>query len=116
LGTGGAIRLPPGKVSVLPDGRIFAGGAYVDTLKMVDFADTHVLRKTANNAFEADASVQTIKFNGVIQAGFLEDSNVNPIREMVKMISVSRVFEANQKMITMHDTTLGRAVSDIARK
>lgn len=50
-----------------------------------------------------------------IRQGFLEMSNVNIIDEMVKMIEISREFEANQKLLHAADETLSKAVNEIGR-
>jgi flagellar basal body rod protein FlgG len=45
--------------------------------------------------------------------GYLENSNVEPVLEMVKMIDVYRSYEADQKAIQVQDSTLDRAVNDV---
>ena len=47
--------------------------------------------------------------------GFVENSNVSVAREMVDMMTVFRAYETNQRMLTMIDETVGRAVNDIGR-
>ena len=41
-----------------------------------------------------------------INQGYLETSNVQVVQEMVEMISVSRQYESNQRIITTIDSTL----------
>ena len=48
-----------------------------------------------------------------IAQGFLEEANVQPIIEMVRMIDIFRSYEADQKAIQVQDSTLDRAVNDI---
>jgi flagellar basal-body rod protein FlgF len=48
-----------------------------------------------------------------ITQGFIEDSNVESVLEMVRMIDTYRSFEADQRAIQIQDTTLDRAVNDI---
>jgi len=50
----------------------------------------------------------------MVHQGFLEDSNVDGIEEMIAMIELSRAFEADQKMIQSQDATLDRSM-DIGR-
>ena len=50
----------------------------------------------------------------VIQ-GTLEMSNVNVIYEMVEMITISRAYETNQKIIQSIDETLEKAVNNIGK-
>jgi flagellar basal body rod protein FlgG len=38
---------------------------------------------------------------------------VNPIQEMVNMISLSRIHEANHKMIQQYDQIFGKAISSL---
>jgi flagellar basal-body rod protein FlgG len=116
LGEGGAITVPPGDVTVSEEGRIYSNGAYADTLRMVAFEDTHQLRKHGDNLFYAVEGAAQEDYNGKILQGFLEASNVNPVREMTDMIAISRAYDANQRMIVSHDTILNRTVNDIARK
>ncbi|MBT3346364.1 MAG: flagellar hook-basal body protein [Gemmatimonadetes bacterium] len=48
-----------------------------------------------------------------LSQGFLEEANVQPVLEMVKMIDVYRSYEADQRAIQVQDTTLDRAVNDV---
>ncbi len=50
-----------------------------------------------------------------IHQGYLEVSNVNPIIEMVRMISSERHYEANSKVIQTQDTLLGRVVNEVGK-
>jgi flagellar basal-body rod protein FlgG len=116
LGANGMIMIPPGHITVNNDGSIFSNDEYVDKLKIADFADTHELRKRENNLFAATNRAIQRDFTGEVHSGFLENSNVSSIREMTDMIVTSRAFEANQRMITIHDTILNRAANDIGKK
>ena len=40
-------------------------------------------------------------------------SNVNVVSEMVEMITISRAYESNQKIIQSIDETLDKAVNNI---
>ena len=42
--------------------------------------------------------------------GYLEGSNVTPLREMVDMVLISRAYEANQKIITTVDQTMQKTL------
>lgn len=53
--------------------------------------------------------------NPEIRQGFLESSNVDIVDEIVKLIEVSREFEANQKLLHTADETLGKAVNEVGR-
>ena len=61
-------------------------------------------------SIENDGAV-TQEANCKVYQGYLEASNVNVIDEMVEMISVTRDYESNQKIIQSIDSTLETAVN-----
>jgi len=89
----------------------------LDKLKIVDFEYIREIKK------EGDSMYRETEFSGPpitpskykIRQGFLEKSNVNIVREMVDMIEVQRSYEANQKAVQAHDSTLGKLINDVAR-
>jgi flagellar basal-body rod protein FlgF len=87
-------------------------------LKIVRFPRERELRREGNSLYYED------KFTGehyipdgdnrpkIIQ-GFIESANINPVTEMVDMIEVQRIYEANQKSIQSHDQLLGRLINEV---
>jgi len=108
LGNGGPISLPPaskieigtdGTVSIVPLGEQSNTLAVVDRIKLVK-PDTFQLLKGRDGLLsladgtdaDADGSVRIVK-------GSLEGSNVNVIESMINMISLSRAFETQTKLM-----------------
>jgi flagellar basal-body rod protein FlgG len=92
----------------------------LDTLRVVDFDDRRHLKKQGNslwNDTRQSGMPQQIELGREtkVEQGFLENSNVNPVTEMVKMIEVNRAYEANQKTIQTHDQLTGKLVNDMLR-
>ncbi|MDP9751532.1 flagellar basal-body rod protein FlgF [Thermoanaerobacter pentosaceus] len=116
-GENGPIELSQGNISVDEMGNIKNNGQLVDRLRIVDFDNYDGLRKEGNNLFFIDnsANVQVIPATGRIKQGFLEQSNVNSVKEMVNMISVMRNYESNQKVVIAFDETLGKAVNEVGK-
>jgi flagellar basal-body rod protein FlgG len=111
-GTNGRIHVGGPDFSVDLAGNIAsAGGNY--RLQIVRFNDNTALRKEGNNLFSGPA-VAALSDAEVLQ-GYLEGSNVDLSTEMVNMITVSRNYEANQRMISMIDGTLQKAVNEVGR-
>ncbi|OQY37349.1 MAG: flagellar biosynthesis protein FlgC [Spirochaetaceae bacterium 4572_7] len=50
-----------------------------------------------------------------VSQGFIEMSNVNPVYEMVNLITVNRAYEANQKVISSQDSMTGKLIDNVAR-
>jgi len=118
LNTAGVpITLPmSGEITINGLGQIIINGEIVDTINIANFENLDSLRPFGNNLYSITEESIEIPFEGLLLQGIIETSNVNPIREMVEMISLSRVYEANQRMITIQDQSLGQAVSEIARR
>ena len=50
---------------------------------------------------------------GEILQGYTEQSNVNVVREMVDMITITRAYEAGQKVIHSYDSMLDKSVNQV---
>jgi flagellar basal-body rod protein FlgG len=99
------------------DGSIRIDGTVTDKIGIAEFAavDYPNLRPIGKELFQKPPTVFEIapSINTEFIQGYLEDSNVDPIREMVNMITAHRRFESGQKAIQMQDATVGRAVNDV---
>ncbi len=67
-----------------------------------------------NTIFTTNSGVTLVE-NPSIMQNYLESSNVDFTKEIVKMIEVAREFESNQKMIQAADETLSKAVNEIGK-
>jgi flagellar basal-body rod protein FlgG len=115
LGEGGYIRLEGEDFTVAKDGTVIQEDQEVGRLLITSFEDPHALRKVGGNLLEATDQAVTRAFDGVLRQGYLEQSNVSVVSEMVDMITVNRAYEANQKMIWFIDGTLDKAVNEVGR-
>jgi len=80
----------------------------------VDFEDKTLLRKTGENLIQS-LGAQPVDMEASLRTGSVERSNVDATLSMVQMIQVQRAYELNARMVGIADSTLGRAVNDIAR-
>lgn len=117
MGRQGAITLPPGKVGIGQNGAIEVNGAALDTLKVVDFDDKTQLQKAGGSAFEAKAGAAEQEVRGVqMRQGSLEQSNINPVKQMMLMIEMMRQFEGLQKAVhTVMNTLNEKSVNQVGR-
>jgi flagellar basal body rod protein FlgG len=49
-----------------------------------------------------------------IQQGYLEASNIAPLREMVDLVNISRAYEANQKLIQTRDDAMQKTLDALS--
>jgi flagellar basal-body rod protein FlgF len=107
-GESGPITLPSGvsvsDIQVSSGGQIAAGSTAIGKFKVVDFKDSdeRKLVSVGNSCFAmSDKNVQpTSAANVVVKQGFQESSNVKIVDEMVDMVMITRLYEANMRCIS----------------
>ncbi len=112
-----ADRIPKGSISINEVGELSTGKETVGRIQLVDVERTALLQKDHESLFipdPRDPISDVEEDRTVIRQGYLEESNVEGIEEMIAMIELSRSFETDQKMIQAQDQTLDR-VMDIGR-
>jgi len=110
-GASGPITVPPSVglagISVADDGSISGAGVPIGKFKLVDFQDNESnLIPTGLNCFQAPVNIELEAAEKVIvKQGFQEGSNVQITEELVDMIMVSRLYEANMRFISKSSET-----------
>ncbi|MCS7279151.1 MAG: flagellar basal-body rod protein FlgF [Thermodesulfobacteriaceae bacterium] len=87
------------RLQVSPEGILSIDGTEVGRLEVVTFDDLNKLKKVGENLFMAEEAQERPATNYEVKQGFIEKSNVNPIKEMVNLIEIHRSFEAVQRLI-----------------
>ena len=107
---------PVRDVAIDTRGNVFQDGASVGTIKITDFQDYNYLEHYGENYYEPVKGATEIPGDYTINQGYLETSNVQVVQEMVEMISVSRQYESNQRIITTIDSTLEIASRQLGKE
>lgn len=114
---GGQIVIPTEAVDVVFDsqGNIYADGDYIDTVQITDFEDYNYIKKYGENLYDiVDGAVEKESLAAVHQ-GYLEMSNINVVKEMVEMITITRAYESAQKAVQTADTMMEKAVNQVGK-
>ncbi|MCO7226157.1 flagellar basal-body rod protein FlgF [Pleionea sp. CnH1-48] len=108
LGNDGPIALPPfdkidiandGSISIVPEGAAPNEVAVIDRIKLV-LPDNGDLMKNREGLFvRKDGALEVANGAVTVVSGSLEASNVNAIEELTDMISLSRQFELQVKLM-----------------
>lgn len=94
-------------VAISADGTISADGVPVGQVGVFQPNDPTDLLAQEGTMFDAPAGYEAMDAPVVLQ-GFLEQSNVNPVRELTRMIEVQRAYEQGQKFLeNEHDRIRG---------
>lgn len=117
LDAGGApVFVPPGvgKVGMGADGTLSAGGQPIGRIGLWQPVDPKDLQHRSGTLFAADGGVEPAEGASVMQ-GFLEESNVNPVSEIARMITVQRAYEAGQAFLDREDSRVRGVIQALSR-
>jgi flagellar basal-body rod protein FlgG len=123
------ITIPPNTISVMvsKDGIVSAAiqgqsePQQIGTIELATFQNPAGLNAVGSNLFvtstasgEPTTGTPGLEGMGTIAQGFLEESNVSIVEEMVNMILAQRAYEANSRVVRTSDEMLGQ-VNNMAR-
>jgi len=112
--TGAPIRIQPdqGEFTISANGEIRQGLNQVGELGVFDFENREdLIRVPGGFRTDPEKNMQTEEVNDSrIMQGHLEESNMSALSQMVDLISVSRAFELNHKVIQNIDEKMGKAI------
>ncbi len=106
LGKNGEISIKEeGLISVNESGQVSVSGIIQDSFKLVRFKNQDKLQKLGQGFFSPiDINDLPIVSNEIkIKQGMLEDSNVNSMLEMTRMINATRAYESVHKALSRLD-------------
>lgn len=101
--------------AISKDGTITQNGRAVTRIQVTDFENYDYLEKYGENYYQPIEGAETINSDADVNSGYLEMSNVQTVREMVNMITITRAYETNQKVIQTIDETLDIAVNQLGK-
>ena len=115
LDAGGApIFVPPDtKVALARDGTLSANDEPVAQVGLWRPTDPLALRHQSGTLFDAGA-LEPVE-DGQILQGMLEDSNVQPVSEIARMIEVQRAYELGQKFLDAEDERVRGVIQALGR-
>ncbi len=92
---GRPLRLPPeGEPVIGEDGTVLVGERQVGRLAVVWFEDPAALAREGDNLYSAAGGAEPIAAPGAVRQGSIEQSNVNVVRGMIDLVSLTRSYEA----------------------
>jgi flagellar basal-body rod protein FlgF len=99
----GNIVLDPkkGPVTISPNGVVSQSGQQVGKIPVYNFDSLAALTKVGNNQYSNDSNLTpTATPNAQVRQGFLEQSNVEPIRQITRLIEINRAYDAIANMMS----------------
>jgi len=118
LDAGGApIFIPPDapSVSISADGTMSAGDRPITQLGLFLPSDPNDLSHRDGVRFAAPGGTEPVLEGAVILQGFVENSNVDPIGEIARMIEVQHAYEMGQKFLEQEDERIRSVTQTLGR-
>ena len=116
LDAGGApVFVPPDArgIAIASDGTLSADGQPIAQIGLWQPSDPLALRHQSGTLFDGGA-LEPAEGATVMQ-GMLEDSNVEPVSEIARMIEVQRSYELGQKFLDAEDERVRGVISTLGR-
>lgn len=117
LDAGGAPVFVPqgaGPVGIAPDGTISVGGQPVGQIGIVNPVNVLGMVREDGVRFRADDGHEPALTGRMVQ-GFLEESNVNPVLQVTRMIEVQRAYELGQSFLDKEDERIRSALRALGK-
>ncbi len=117
-GESGRISVPreaEGQINITNDGTVTVDGEIIDRLRVVQFDTSRDLTPQDGALLSSDEPPTRILDDPTVRQGFVEGSNVDPVREMTDMIEQARMFETQQRWLRTTDQILGRVSRELGK-
>jgi len=113
---GGPIIIPfeAKTIAMSADGTLSADGQPVAQVTLMTVADQTKLFREGGVLFRAEAEPEPVVEGRIVQ-GFLEESNVNPVEEIARMIEVQRAYEYAAKLGDQEDERIRQVVRTLGQ-
>lgn len=118
LDAGGAPVFVPADASAIAiaaDGTMSADGQPLGQIGLWDAIDSTDMRHRNGVRFAVPGGTQPALEAGSIMQGYLENSNVNPIGEIARMIEIQRAYEQGQSFLEREDQRIRDVIQSAGR-
>lgn len=100
-------------IAIASDGTVSSSAGEKGKLKIVSFDNEALLQKQGSNLYSSPEAGLEIEVPRVAQ-GFIENSNVNAVSEMAKMIEVTRSYMSTARALEQLAELKTQAINDLA--
>lgn len=116
-GAGGPIIVPEdaSDIMITPQGDVSTDKGVVGRIKVVSFENERALKPVGGNLLSAGEEPELPAPEARVNQGMLEASNVNPVVEMNKMIQISRLYSAAQRILLDDHERMSRAIEKLTQ-
>lgn len=113
MGKNGIIRVDDNPFIIERSGAVFIDQHQIEQVNIAHFSDPNHLNYKGEGLYEAQEN--PLPTNGAthVLQGYLEQSNVKSVDEMMEMVKTARHFEATQRVMRTADGLLSMAINQL---
>lgn len=100
-------------IRITERGEVYLNQALIGRILLVEVENPETLEKVSGIYFKSteNTRMKYLDYDETnIRQGWVENSNVNPVEEMVGLIELQRLFELGAKVIQTHDQSLDQSI------
>ena len=115
---GKSIQLGPvsqSRINIADDGSVTVDEQLVSRIALLDVPDESQLVPAGGTLMNGAEVAKLKPASSTMHAGYLEESNVDPMSELTQLIAAQRQLEANANMIRYQDQTLSKLVNEVGK-
>ncbi|KTC87777.1 MULTISPECIES: flagellar hook-basal body protein [Legionella] len=113
LGKSGPLQVNDKAFTIDSQGIVYVDNQKIDQLNLVQFTQLQKLNYRGQGLYEALISPSPAPSSTRVLQGFIEQSNVKSIDEMLELLKTSRHFEASQRIMRTADGLLSTAINQL---
>lgn len=113
LGKSGTLHVDDNAFTIDTNGWLFVDNHKVDQVNVVQFTHPEQVNYIGQGLYESQQTPNPSDGKTRVLQGFLEQSNVKSIDEMMEMVKTSRHFEASQRIMRTADSLLSTAINQL---
>ena len=119
MSSSGALQFDPNNpkpISINAEGEVSQGADIKGKLQLAEFSKPSKLTELSNGYFRSDdPNMPPLPgSNTKVQQGFSEASNTTPVLAMASLVTAMRMFETNQKVMSMQNDRMGKTIADLS--
>jgi flagellar basal-body rod protein FlgF len=113
---GKPITVPAGStgISISVSGTISTSAGVIGKIGVVSFADPQQLSAASDDLFVTDAT-PTPDTTSQIRQGMIEQSNIQPVVELTRLLDIQRAYNSAQQMVDGEDTRIRNAIDKLSQ-
>ena len=116
---GAAINIPAGQdFQISKNGNIESNNEVIGQIGLVTFNNLQILKATGSSNFDANGQAEIVLEGGQVNIfqGYLENSNVNRVKEMTSLVQTQRKYDLASSILKTYDDLSRNSINKLSKQ